>query len=187
MTRYSRESRPQIKFAARGSGFALPRSVVLPIMRALAKTYERCLASMNFGARPPPGDGRPLNHEGQRAQFVRTMLLQAVVLLLFGATVAWLAPQWAWVTVAGGAIALVANCVFGALALVERRGAGAVIAAFWVAEVGKFMVVAGGFALLFRNFPERFDDRVALLPLGAFALTLSAPLALALCRTRGRR
>lgn len=131
---------------------------------------------------------RSPGYRAQRALFARSLALQFGVLALLGAAVAWIAPQGVWIALAGGAIAWVANLVFGALALIERRSAGAVVTALWMAEVGKFCVVAVGFALLFRNLPEGFDRRTALLAVGAFAATLSAQwLALLVFRTRGPR
>jgi F0F1-type ATP synthase assembly protein I len=116
------------------------------------------------------------------------LLLQATILAALVVAAEWLAPQSVWVTLAGGSIALTANLVFGILASIGRLSAGAVLMALMVAEAGKLLVVALGFALIFRKFPERLDGVNALLLLGAFVLTLSAQwLAPLVFRTEPRR
>lgn len=127
-------------------------------------------------------------YQGQHELFVRMLVLQAAILAAIVVAVGWLAPQVIWVGLAGGSIALTANLVFGGLASLGQRGAGAVLVALTVAEVAKLVTVALGFALLFWKFPQRLGGVNALLLLGAFVLTLSAQwLAPLVFRTEPRR
>ena len=127
-------------------------------------------------------------YQAQHELFVRMLLLQVAMFAALLVAAVWLAPQSAWVALAGGAIALTANLVFGILASIGRRSAGAILVALMVAEAGKIVAVALGFALLFRKFPERLVGMNALLLLGAFVLILSAQwLAPLVFRTELRR
>lgn len=127
-------------------------------------------------------------YQAQHDLFVRMLLLQAAILVTMVVAAGWLAPQVIWIALAGGSIALTANLVFGTLASLGQRGAGAVLVALTVAEAAKLVTVALGFALLFREFPERLGGVNALLLLGAFVLTLSAQwLAPLVFRTEPRR
>lgn len=127
-------------------------------------------------------------YQAQRDLFVRMLLLQAAILAAIVVAGRWLAPQLVWVGLAGGSIALTANLIFGILASLGCRSASAVLVALMVAEAGKLFAVALGFALLFREFPERLGGVNALLLLGAFVLTLSAQwLAPLVFRTEPRR
>ena len=127
-------------------------------------------------------------YQAQHELFVRMLLLQVAMFAALLVAALWLAPQSAWVALAGGAIALTANLVFGILASIGRRSAGAILVALMVAEAGKIVAVALGFALLFRKFPERLGGVNALLLLGAFVLILSAQwLAPLVFRTELRR
>ncbi|MAS41414.1 MAG: hypothetical protein CMK33_06850 [Porticoccaceae bacterium] len=127
-------------------------------------------------------------YQAQHELFVRMLLLQVAMFAALLVAALWLAPQSAWVALAGGSIALTANLVFGILASIGRRSAGAILVALMVAEAGKIVAVALGFALLFRKFPERLGGVNALLLLGAFVLILSAQwLAPLVFRTELRR
>lgn len=127
-------------------------------------------------------------YQGQHELFVRMLVLQAAILAAIVVAAGWLAPQLVWVGLAGGSIALTANLVFGMLASLGQRGAGAVLVALTVAEAAKLVIVALGFALLFWKFPQRLGGVNALLLLGAFVLTQSAQwLAPLVFRTEPRR
>lgn len=104
-----------------------------------------------------------------RSLLVQTLLLVAVAMGLW-----WLAPGSLGPATAGGMIALLANLAFGIVALGGRRGAGAVMAAFLVAEVVKLVVIILGFALVFGLFADRFGGPNALPLIGTFGLMLGA-------------
>lgn len=124
------------------------------------------------------------------ALFLVSLLLQAAVLAAITAGLCWRVPEAAMVAFSGGALALLANLVFGLLALGRQRGAGAVLAALLIAEAAKFGVVAVGFALVIRCFADQLTGLNALLLFGTFGLTLgaqwAAPLVAGFC-TDGRR
>jgi len=127
-------------------------------------------------------------YQAQHDLFVRMLLLQTAIIAATVVAAVLLAPQLVWVGLAGGSIALTANLVFGILASLGRRSAGAVLMALMMAEAGKIFVVALGFVLLFRKFPERLGGGDALWLLGAFVLTLSAQwLAPLVLKTEPRR
>jgi len=168
----------------------LPRFGALTIMRALSKRHGRCLAGMVL---KPGADrsGQPaLAHDTAGALFLISLLLQVAVLAASTTVVCWQAPEVALVAFSGGALALLANLVFGLVALGRWRGAGAVLAALLVAEAGKFVVVAVGFGLVIRFFADQLTGVNALLLFGTFGLTLgaqwAAPLVAGFC-SDGRR
>lgn len=104
----------------------------------------------------------------------RSLLLQALLLVVVAMGLWWQAPGALGPATAGGMIALLANLAFGIVALGGRRGAGAVMAAFLVAEVVKLAVIILGFALVFGLFADRFGGPNALPVIGAFGLMLGA-------------
>lgn len=168
----------------------MPRFGALTIMRALPKRHGRCLAGMVL---KPGADrsGQPVTaRDTAGALFLISLLLQAAVLAAITAGLCWRVPEAALVAFSGGALALLANLVFGLLALSRRCGAGAVLAALLIAEAGKFVVVAVGFALVIRCFADQLTGLNALLLFGTFGLTLgaqwAAPLVAGFC-TDGRR
>ncbi len=141
----------------------------------------------------PDGHGFGIRNGSRQAAgalFPVSLLLQAAVLAAITAVLCWRVPESALVAASGGALALLANLVFGLLALGRRRGAGAVLAAFLIAEAGKFVVVAVGFGLVIRFFADQLNGLNALLLFGTFGLTLgvqwAAPLVAGFC-TDGRR
>ena len=143
-----------------------------------------------MGSEIDRGGRSPIVHETAGALFLTALVLQISVLAVVAAILRWQLPESALVAVSGGALALLANLVFGVLALGRRRGAGAVMVAFLVAEAMKFGIVAVGFALVVRFFVDQLTGLNALLLFGTFGLTLgaqlAAPLVAGFC-TDGRR
>lgn len=100
----------------------------------------------------------------------RTLALQALLLVAAAMLSLGLAP-WALVSaVAGGGIALLANLVSGCVALLGRRGAGAVLAAMVFAGYARLVVVAAGFVLAFRFLGEHVQGLNAGIFMVAFGL-----------------
>lgn len=125
------------------------------------------------------------------ALFLISLLLQATMLAAITAVLRWQAPEALIVAFSGGALAFLANLVFGLLALGRQRGAGAVLVALLIAEAGKFVVVAVGFALVIRCFADQLTGSNALLLFGTFSLTLgaqwAAPLMVGFCKDERQR
>lgn len=100
----------------------------------------------------------------------RTLAMQALLLIAAAALSMGLAP-WALVpAVAGCAVAFLANLVSGGIALVGRRGAGAVLAAMLFAEIARLLVVIAGLVLVFRLLGEQLQGPNAIIVMVAFGL-----------------
>jgi ATP synthase protein I len=113
----------------------------------------------------------------QRILLIRVIGLQLVVVATGSLVALWWSPVSALAALMGGAIALAASAVFGLISLMSVRGrsGGAVVVAFYVGEVGKFVVVAVGFVLVSRCCAQELTGPNALLLFGVFAATLTAP------------
>lgn len=113
----------------------------------------------------------------QRILLIRVIGLQLAMVATGSLVALWWSPVSALTALMGGAIALAASTVFGLISLVSVRGrsGGAVVVAFYVGEVGKFVVVAAGFVLVSRCWAQELTGPNALLLFGAFAATLTAP------------
>lgn len=113
----------------------------------------------------------------QRILLIRVIGLQLAVVATGSLVALWWSPESALTALMGGAIALGASTVFGLISLMSVRGrsGGAVVVAFYVGEVGKFIVVAVGFVLVSRCWAQELTGPNALLLFGVFAATLTAP------------
>lgn len=100
----------------------------------------------------------------------RTLVLQALLLVAAAVLSLGLAPRALVPAVAGGGIALLANLVSGCIALLGRRGAGAVLAAMVFAGYARLAVVVAGFALAFRFLGEHVQALNAVILMVAFGL-----------------
>lgn len=111
----------------------------------------------------------------QQTLLIRVIRPQLAVVATGSLVALWWSPMSALAALMGGSVALVASAVFGLISLTSVRGrsAGAVVVAFYVGEIGKFVVVAVGFALISRCTPELTGPNTLLL-FGVFAATLMA-------------
>lgn len=111
----------------------------------------------------------------QQTLLIRVIRLQLAAVATGSLVALWWSPMSALAVLMGGSVALAASAVFGLISLMSARGrsAGAVLAAFYVGEIGKFVVVAVGFVLISRCAPELTGPNTLLL-FGVFAATLTA-------------
>jgi len=111
----------------------------------------------------------------QQTLLIRVIRLQLAVIAIGSLVALWWSPMSALAVLMGGSVALAASAVFGLISLISARGrsAGAVVVAFYVGEIGKFVVVAVGFVLISRCAPELTGPNTLLL-FGVFAATLTA-------------
>jgi F0F1-type ATP synthase assembly protein I len=111
----------------------------------------------------------------QETLLIRVIWLQLAVVATGSLVALWWSPMSALAVLMGGSVALAASAVFGLISLMSARGrsAGAVVVAFYLGEIGKFVVVAAGFVLISRCAPELTGPNTLLL-FGVFAATLTA-------------
>lgn len=111
----------------------------------------------------------------QQTLLIRVIRLQLAAVATGSLVALWWSPMSALAVLMGGSVALAASAVFGLISLMSARGrsAGAVVVAFYVGEIGKFVVVAVGFVLISRCAPELTGPNTLLL-FGVFAATLTA-------------
>lgn len=107
---------------------------------------------------------------------IRVIRLQLVVVATGALVALWWGPMSALSVLMGGSVALAASAVFGLISLMSARGrsASAVVVAFYLGEMGKFVVVAVGFALISRCCAPELTGPNMLLLFGVFAATLMA-------------
>lgn len=112
----------------------------------------------------------------QQTLLIRVIRLQLAVVATGSLVALWWSPMSALAALMGGSVALVASAVFGLISLTSVRGrsAGVVVVAFYLGEIGKFVVVAVGFALISRCCTPALTGPNTLLLFGVFAATLMA-------------
>lgn len=112
----------------------------------------------------------------QQTLLIRVIRLQLAAVATGSLVALWWSPMSALAVLMGGSVALAASAVFGLISLMSARGrsAGAVVAAFYVGEIGKFVVVAVGFVLISRCCAPELTGPNTLLLFGVFAATLTA-------------